>query len=100
MKRSMFAVVAMLGFAVVSYGDIRVPDPKPTPQPRAEKLVDAEMDIKLDRDAKEARLLIPKSEIKNLRAALEELDNGGDNTAAVTTAGFSRTQTIMTGLFM
>ncbi|HEY2848059.1 MAG TPA: hypothetical protein VGI80_09595 [Pyrinomonadaceae bacterium] len=100
MKRSIFAVLTMLVFALVSYGDVRLPDPKPTPKPKPEKLVDAEMDIKLDRDAKEAKLLIPRSEIKNLRAALEELDNGGDNTAAVTQTGFSRTQTIMTGLFM
>ena len=100
MKRSMLTLVAVLGFAVVSFGDIRVPDPKPTPQPKPEKLVDAEMDIKLDRDAKDAKLLIPKSEIKNLRAALEQLDNGGDTTAAITTSGLTRTQTIVSGLFM
>ena len=100
MKRSMLTLVAVLGFAVVSFGDIRVPDPKPTPQPKPEKLVDAEMDIKLDRNAKDAKLLIPKSEIKNLRAALEQLDNGGDTTAAITTSGLTRTQTIVSGLFM
>ena len=44
-------------------------------------------------------MIIPKSQIKQLRAELEQLDNEPDNTAAATT-GFSRTQTVVGGLCM
>ena len=102
MKTTVLTLAAMLAFSTFAFADIARPiaSPQQPKQPKAQKFVDTEMDIKLDRDATEAKLLIPKSQIKELRAALEDLDNGVDNTAAVTTSGFSRTQTIMTGLFM
>lgn len=99
MKRTSLALLAMLVFVSFSYADVRLPDPKPTPKPKAEKLIDSDMDIRLDRDAKEAKLLIPKLQIRELRAALEQLDNG-DTIATVTSTGFSRAQTIVSGLFM
>ncbi|HTH50962.1 MAG TPA: hypothetical protein VL501_03455 [Pyrinomonadaceae bacterium] len=102
MKKTLLALAAMLVFSNFALADIARPDSSPhhTPKPKPEKLIDANMDIKLDGDAKEAKLLIPRSQIKSLRAALEEMDNADDNTAAVTNSGLSRTQTIMTGLFM
>ncbi|MBV9242277.1 MAG: hypothetical protein JO314_09745 [Acidobacteria bacterium] len=100
MKRMVLATLGILVLTGLSYGDIRLPDPKPTPQPKQEKTIDATLDIRLDREAKEAKLLIPRSQIKELRAALEQLDNGGDSTAAITSTGFSRAQTIVSGLFM
>ena len=59
------------------------------------------MFIRLDRNAKEARLIIPKSQIKKLRAELEQLDDDSDNTAAITEPGiFTRTRTIVSGMFL
>jgi hypothetical protein len=100
MKGTVLTLAIMLAFAGLSYADIRLPDPKPSPQPKPEKLVDADMDIRLDADAKEAKLLIPRSQIKELRAQLEQLDSGLDDTAAITSTGSARTQTIVSGLFM
>jgi hypothetical protein len=102
MKRTVLTLAAMLAFSTFALADIARPDTSAhkTPKPNSEKVIDTEMDIKLDATAKDAKLLIPRSQIKELRAALEELDNGTDNTAAVTTSSPSRTQTIMTGLFM
>ena len=103
MRRTVLTLAALLAFSTIVLADIARPDTSPhrTPKPNSEKVIDTEMDIKLDANAKDAKLLIPRSQIKELRAALEELDNGTDNTAvATTTTSFSRTQTIMTGLFM
>lgn len=102
MNKTAMTLAAIFVFSTFAFADIARPDttPKHTPKPKLEKLVDANMDIKLDANAKEAKLLIPRSQIKSLRAALEEMDNADDNTAAVTHAGISRTQTMMTGLFM
>ena len=50
-------------------------------------------------NTKEAKLIIPKSQLKQLRAELEQLDNEQDPNASAKT-GFSRTQTIIGGLFM
>ena len=75
--------------------------PQPTKDPKPVKSLDAIMTIRLDRNAKAARLLIPKSQIKQLRAELEQMDGDSDNTAAVTTPGnFTRTQTIVSGTFL
>jgi preprotein translocase subunit SecG len=100
MKRTVLTLAAVLAFSTFALADIARPQPDKTPKPKAEKLVDAPMEIRLDSEAKEAKLLIPRSQLKSLRAALDDLDNGDENTAAVTASGFSRTQTIMAGLFM
>jgi len=102
MKNAAFALVAMLACAGLSYADIPRPDPSPrqTQRPRAEKLIDTTMDIRLDADAKDAKLLIPKSQIKELRAALEQLDQDSGDTAAAPTSILSRTQTIVSGMFL
>lgn len=82
--------------------DIARPDKTPNhvPKPKTEPGIVTTMDIRLDRDAKEARLIIPKSQIKQLRAELEQLDGDSDDVASVATAGISRTQTIASGLFL
>lgn len=97
MKRTLFAAAAMLCLSAAAFADIARPDkpPKHTPKPKG---VVSKMDIRLDSEATEARLIIPKSQIKQLRAQLEEMDDASDNSAAVT--GFSRTQTIMSGAFL
>jgi hypothetical protein len=93
-------VIAALGLlsSVAAFADIAKPE-----KPKAEKpktSYETTLDIRLREDAKEAKLIIPRSQIKQLRAQLEALDNGLENTAALTSSGFSGTQTVMSGLFL
>jgi hypothetical protein len=86
--------------SIAAFADIARPAPTKTPKPNSSKSIETGMSIKLDSNAKEARLIIPKSQVKQLRAALDDVDDA-DNTAAVTTpAGMSRTQTIVSGMFL
>ena len=98
MKR-IFSLCALLAiFSMAAAADVRLPDtPKPTPVPKEKKEMETHFRVSIKKDAKEARLLIPKDQIKALRAQLDELD-GGSNTAAL--LSFSRTQTIVSGLFL
>ncbi len=81
------------------FADIARPEPTKTPKPA--KSIVTGMSIKLDANAKEARLIIPKSQVKQLRAAIDAMDADSDNTAAITATGpFSRTQTIVSGAFL
>ena len=97
MKRifSLFALMAI--FSIMALADVRPPNtPKPTPE-KKQKAIDTHFRISIQKDAKEARLLIPKDQIKELRAQLDELD-GGSSTASL--VSFSRAQTIIGGLFL
>ena len=97
MYRKLFVPVLVLMFTVSAFADIARPERTPKP-PKKAAAVDTYLSIKLDRDAKEARLIVPRSQLKALRAELESI--GGDNSAATTSSGFSRTQTIVSGLFI
>ncbi len=100
MKR-IFLIAAVLVFAsTAAFADIARPDPAKSPKTKPSTSIMTTMDIRLDPDAKEARLIIPKSQLKQLRAQLDGMDDAADNTAAVTTPSFSRTQTIMSGAFL
>ncbi|MEP6900423.1 MAG: hypothetical protein ABJA66_01660 [Actinomycetota bacterium] len=97
MKRifSLFALVTL--FSIAAFADIRLPDtPKPTPSPKQKKSVESNLMIRLDKNVNEAKLIIPKSELKQLRAALEDLDGDTGNTAM----NITKTQTIVSGLFL
>ena len=98
MKRITCLSILILAAAVTGFGDIARPEKTPAPV-KPSRSIDSSMTIKLDRDAKEARLLIPKSQLKQLRADLEQMDDESDNTASVD-HNFSRTQTIMSGMFL
>ena len=99
MKRILCLTTLVLLVSAAAFADIARPEPTKTP--KQGKGIDTTMVIQLKSDAKEAKLIIPKSQIKQLRAELEQLDNESDNTAAVTTPnGFSRTQTIVSGMFL
>ena len=93
MKKLFSSVVLIIALALTAFADVRLPD---TPTPKQSKKIDTQMYISIDKDAKEARLRIPKSQIQQLRAELEQLDDS-DATAA---SGFSKTQTVVSGLFL
>lgn len=93
MKKLFSSIVLIIALALIALADVRLPD---TPKPKQSKAIDTRLQIRLDKNAKEARLRIPKSQIKQLRAELGELDDA-DATAS---AGFSKTQTVVSGLFL
>ena len=97
MKRIIVIFALMLLGVSAAVADIARPDPAKTPKPKASKSIDMEMDIRLDPDAKEARLLIPKSKLKQLRAELDQMDDG---TTAAVAGSSSRLSTIVSGAFI
>ena len=100
MKRLTCLMAIVMLAASAAFANIANPNkPSKTPKAKSSPSIEARMNISLDRDAKEARLIIPRSEIKQLRAALDEMDDGADNTAEVT-PGVSRTQTVVSGIFL
>ncbi len=101
MKRLICLTAMVLLGSAAAFADIARPEPAKTPKPNTSKSIETGMTIRLDSEAKEARLIIPKSQIKQLRAELEQMDDDSDNTAAVTAPGsFSRTQTVLSGTFL
>lgn len=100
MKQVILAATLLLTFTLAGFADIARPEPAKTPKPKPSKSIETGMTIRLDADAKEARLIIPRSQVKQLRAELEQMDDGSDDTAAATTGGVSRTQTIVSGTFL
>lgn len=99
MLRKLSLPILVLLLSVPSFANIA---PAKTPKnTKKSAAVDTHLSIKLDRNATEARLIIPRSQLKQLRAELDSLDSGGaDTAAALTTAGISRIQTIVSGVFI
>ena len=97
MKRILLLTALALITSTAVFADITPIRPEKTPKPKPG--VNTTMEIMMDKSAKEAKLLIPKSQIKQLRAELESLDDDNGNTAAVT-GGFTRLQTIVSGAFL
>jgi hypothetical protein len=99
MKRIFCLLALVMMLALNTFADVRfeTPVPKPTKTPKQLKSIDTTLSIRLREDAKEARLLIPKSQIKQLRMELAELDDESDEPSALS---FTRTQTIVSGLFL
>lgn len=88
------AICVMASFA---FADLARPDdPK-----KKSRSIETTLDIRLDAGATEAKLIIPRSQLKQLRAELEQLDDDSDATAgAITGSDLSRTQTIVSGVFL
>jgi hypothetical protein len=98
MKKLLSLSVLIIALSANAFADIARPNKTParTAKPKG---IDTSLTIRLDRDAKEAKLIIPRAELKHLRAELEQLDNGDDNTAAVSEVP-GRLQTIVSGMFL
>jgi len=88
------AVVLLLASAVIAFADI--PLPKASPSPVPSKTIKTTLVVAPDLNAWTARLQIPRSSLRQLRASL---DNVPGEEALGTTSG-SRTGTIVAGLFM
>ena len=100
MLRRMILAVAILLLVSTAYADIPRPDRTPT-QTKKTAAVDTYLSIQLDRDAREARLIIPRSQLKALRAELDALDAGSDATAALISAdSTTRLQIIVSGVLL
>jgi hypothetical protein len=63
------------------------------------KSIDTSLSIRLDSDASEARLIIPRDQIQQLRAELEQIDADSNN-AAATAGSFTRVQTVVSGTLL
>lgn len=97
MKRVLSLTAVTILFSAVALANIANPnDPSRNGKKNS---VETTMMIHLRQDAREAKLVIPKNQLRQLRAQLDELD-GEQNTAAVTTGGITRVQTIVSGMFL
>jgi len=101
MKKLVLTAVILMSFSSAALADIPRPStPKPTDTPRQRKSIDTTLSILLTK-TRTAKLKIPRSRIAQLRAQLDELDGGQNNTAPVSgPEGFTRLQTIVSGAFL
>ena len=90
MKRSVFSLLVVMCLASFAFADI----PKPDKPQKPSTSIDTLLYIKIDGKAKEAKLIIPRSQLAQLRAELDAIDGGQDATAGVT---FTSVQTIISG---
>jgi hypothetical protein len=98
MKRTLCLITLLLALAIAGFADSPPMKMNPQKTPAANKEIDGYLQIMLKREAKDARLIIPKDQLNELRAALGEIDR--QPTAAVTMTSFTRTQTVVSGMFL
>lgn len=99
MKKALSMLLVVLVGTLAVFADIapvKTPDAKPTPKV---KPVSSLMYIKMDSGTKVATLSIPRDQLKNLRAQLDQLEDENDDTTA-SLGSFSRTQAIVSGAFL
>lgn len=93
MKKWIVSLLVLMSLASFAFADIPKPD-KPT---KGSKSLDTILYIKIDGQAKDAKLIIPRSQIQQLRAELDAVDGGNNATAAIT---FTSIQTIISGVLL
>ena len=96
MRKTLMFIAVVLSLSVLTFADVPQPD-KPK---KAAKSIDTSLSIRIDRDAREARLIIPRDQIKQLRAELDQLDENSNDSAVTATGVFGRTQTIVSGALL
>lgn len=101
MRKIIVLLTVLTVFSITGLADIPPykPTPKPTSKP-AERSVRIPMSIRVNPNVNETTLEIPKSLVKDLRAALDDMDNGNQNAAAVSGFYITPAQTLMGGIFM
>lgn len=109
MRKLILALAVAMLASLAVFADIprptNSPTPKPTATPKHKKSIETDLHISLVK-TETARLKISKSEFSKLRAQLDELEDGSDNTAAVTGSGaptpgsFANIQTVVAGGFL
>ena len=97
MKKILVLLAVFALFSTTAWADIARPEPV---KPKPSKTIDTSMLIRIDRNAKEARLIIPQNQVKALRAQLDEMEGGDSDTNASLNLNFTRMQTIASGLFL
>jgi hypothetical protein len=97
MKKVLATLLFLTAFSITAFADIARPDG--TPKAKTSKSIDTYLNIRLEKDAKEAKLIIPKNQIKELRAQLDAIENDDDTTAA-TAGSDNRISTIVSGAFL
>jgi len=98
MKKMIVSILLLAAFAVTALADIPAPKNEKTPKPKKTRTINTMLYIHLDQKAADARLIIPKGRIKELRAALDGLDSDSEQLTAA--KGFSGVQTVVSGLFL
>src|SRR5215203_5055976 len=99
LKRTALAAF-ILSLATAAYADVPKPD-RTTTNTKKAAAVETYLSIQLDRGADEARLIIPRSQLKTLRAELDAMDAGTDATAAlISSDSGSRLQIIVSGVLL
>lgn len=88
--------IALMMFAGSAMADIARPKTTPN-KPAKVTSLDTRLDIRIRKDAKEAKLILSKAQLNQLRAELDSIDGGATDTAS---SGITGTQTIAGGLFL
>lgn len=97
MKKLIAPFALMLLAVGLAVADVPRPDKPKNDPARKPVTVDTTLSIELNREAKEAKLIIPRSQLKQLRAELESLDNGDTAAASLGSGGL---QTIAAGVLL
>jgi hypothetical protein len=88
---------ATLTLTTISFANADIRAPKPTPATQGKIVLHTGLEIVPDTTTYEARLQIPQSELQNLRAALDGIDN---NRTFVASISHSSPRTIIAGVLL
>lgn len=97
MTKLVLMLIVMIAAVAAVYADIA----KPTATPKKKGSIDTFMTIRLKEDVKDARLIIPKSQLLELRAQLDQIGDDGTTAAIINANGaVSKLPIIAGGLFL
>jgi len=97
MNRTIALILLNLVLSTAVLADVAGPEKPTNEKVKKPAAIDTTLSIALSRDAKDARLIIPRSQLKQLRADLELLDADRDHTAS---AGVTKVPTIVSGALL